>query len=302
MTIKVNGEEIPEAAIEFELSRLIQFYAQHMDEAQIRLQMESLKERALEQAIGAKLLILEASRMDISVSDDDVEKSYSQMVENVGGEAAFKGVMAQQGLDDKAVKENIREGRRVDHLVETLTSGLSDPTEDEMKAHFEAHTEEYMKPERAQGQHILIKPTSDTDDDKEVAWKKIEGIKKELGDGANFGEKAQEHSECPSGKSAGGSLGWFTRGMMVPEFDNAVFSMEVGELSDIVETQFGYHVILKTGHQEGEEASYDEVGDKIREFLRHVKRGEVLSTHMRELREKATIENDAEKPSETVEA
>jgi parvulin-like peptidyl-prolyl isomerase len=302
MTIRVNGEEIPEAAIEFELSRLIQFYAQHMDETQIRQQMDPLKERAVEQAIGAKLLIIEASRMNITVSEDDVEKSYAQMVENVGGEAAFKGVMAKQGLDDKSVKENIREGRRVDHLVETLTSGLSDPTEDEIKAHFEGHTEEYMKPERAQGQHILIKPTSDKDDDKEAAWKKIEVIKKELEDGANFAEKAQEHSECPSGKSGGGSLGWFTRGMMVPEFDSAVFSMEVGELSDVVETQFGYHVILKTGHEEGQEASFDDVADKIREFLRHVKRGEVLSAHVRDLREKATIENDAEKPSENVEA
>ena len=128
MTVKIDGEIMPEAAIEFELSRLVRFYAEHMNEAQIREQMDSLKKRAIEQAIGAKLLINEAARMDIVIPDEEIEVSFRQMVENVGGEAAIKGVMAQQGLDEKGVKENIREGRRVDQLVETLTAGISDPT------------------------------------------------------------------------------------------------------------------------------------------------------------------------------
>jgi peptidyl-prolyl cis-trans isomerase C len=295
MKVTVNGEVIQEAAIEFELSRLLRFYAEHMDESQVREQMDSLKARAIDQAIGAKLLILEAAKMDIPVSEDDVEASFKQMIESVGGDVAFKGVMAQQGLDEKGVKDNIKEGRRVDHLVASITAGISDPTEEEMKTHFEEHTDEYMKPERSQGQHILIKPEADDDDSKEAAWKKLEGLKKELDDGAEFADLAKEHSDCPSGKQGGGSLGWFTRGMMVPEFDNAVFSMEIGALSDIIETQFGYHLIVKTGHEKGEAAEYGDSTEKIREFLRHVKRGEVLSSYVRDLREKAEVEIEDDK-------
>jgi parvulin-like peptidyl-prolyl isomerase len=135
-----------------------------------------------------------------------------------------------------------------------------------------------------------VKPASDADADRVAAEKKIEDLRSRIDAGENFAELAEEHSECPSGKQAGGNLGWFGRGMMVPEFDSAVFSMAVGELSDIIETQFGYHIIYKTGADEGGEASYTEAEPKIREILRHSRRGELLTEHVNELREKAVIE------------
>ena len=101
---------------------------------------------------------------------------------------------------------------------------------------------------------------------------------------------AAAYSDCPSGKQAGGSLGWFGRGAMVPEFDHAVFSMKDGEVSDVVETQFGYHIIKKVAHLEAECPTFEEARDKIRDFLRHAARGEALNAYVEELREKATIE------------
>jgi peptidyl-prolyl cis-trans isomerase C len=94
---------------------------------------------------------------------------------------------------------------------------------------------------------------------------------------------------CPSGKE-GGSLGWFGRGMMVPEFDQAVFSMNVGDVSDIIETQFGYHIILKTDHEAPREADFDDVREQIRDFIRHARRGEAMTVYVDELKSKATIE------------
>ena len=106
--------------------------------------------------------------------------------------------------------------------------------------------------------------------------------------GANFGDEATAHSDCPSGKN-GGSLGWFSHGMMVPEFDEAAFGMKVGDVSDIVKTQFGYHLIYKTDHEVPQEASFEEAHDSVRDFLRHAKRGETLAAHVNELRAKADI-------------
>ena len=80
---------------------------------------------------------------------------------------------------------------------------------------------------------------------REDALEEIGGLKAKIDDGAEFSELAKEHSDCPS-SSEGGSLGDFGRGMMVPEFEQAAFGMDVGEVSDVVETAFGYHLIHRT--------------------------------------------------------
>ncbi len=290
MAITINGQELPTEAIEFEYRRLLQFYSQHMPAEALKAETKNLQKKALEQAIGAKLLIDEAEQLDIKVPADRVEKRISDMIDQIGGREVFEQRLAEQKMTEDALRDNMEQGCKVDILVEKVSEEASEPTEEELKAHFEANKEQFVQPERASAQHILIKPESETDEARVAAEAKMEDIRKQLDDGGNFGELAKEHSECPSGKQANGSLGWFGRGMMVPEFDNAVFSMEVGELSEIIETQFGYHVIYKTGADEGGEASYPESEKQIRDFMRHARRGELISAHVAELREKATVE------------
>lgn len=290
MTIKVNGEVIPEEAINFELNRLIQFYSGFMSEDQIRQQLPALKEKAKEQAVGAKLLIIEAMRLDMKVAGADIDKKFEEIAKQAGGKDALDKLLKSKNLSEKYVRDNIERGRKVDMLVEQVYHEVEDPTEEEMKEHFKEHAAEYSKPERAQAQHILIK--CDPKDDKEmaVARSRLMEIKSQIENGSKFAELAVIHSDCPSGKKAGGSLGWFSRGMMVPEFDQAVFSMQIGELSEIVQTQFGVHIIYKTGHEDAAKAEYKEAADKIKEFLRHAKRGAAISAFVDELKQKARIE------------
>jgi parvulin-like peptidyl-prolyl isomerase len=256
----------------------------------LKAEVDNLRKKAQEQAIGAKLLIDEATRLDIKVPAERVEKRISDMIEQIGGREVFEQRLAEQKMSEDALRDNIEQGAKVDVLVEQICSEATEPTTEELQAHFEANKEQYIQPERASAQHILIKPASESDDDRVAAEKKIEEIHTKIKGGANFSDLAAEHSECPSGKQAGGSLGWFGRGMMVPEFDNAVFSMEVGDLSEIIETQFGFHIIYKTGADEGGEASYAESEPKIREVMRHSRRGEIIAAHVAELREKADIQ------------
>jgi len=288
--IKVNGQEIPQSAIDHELGRLVRFYAQHMPEEQLRAQMDVLKERAKDQAIGAALLFAEASRQNIEVSDAELADRIDQIAAQAGGKEKFLAMLAKQGIPAKDFEEQVRRGRRVDKLVEKVTAGIPDPSEADICAHYDAHKDEYTKSEQAQAQHILVSPANDSADAKLEAIGKINQVKEKLKGGADFGEMAAAYSACPSGKQAGGSLGWFGRGAMVPEFDKAVFAMKDGEVSDIVETQFGFHLIKKTGHQKAETPSFEEAKESVRDFLRHSKRGEALSAHVKELRAAATIE------------
>lgn len=290
MNVRVNGEDIPQAAIDFELNRLVRFYLQHMSKQDVDAQMELLERQAIDQAIGAKLLIEEAERLDIEPTTEDVASRMRAMIKDAGGETAFEAALASQGLTMAGVREGVRRGRRVDLLVDRIAAGVSDPTDEEVRAHFAAHRDEYHADEKVEAQHILIKPATDRDDDREIAREKIEGIRLVIEQGQDFDEMAAMHSECPSGQRDGGNLGWFARGQMVSAFDHAVFSLSVDELSEIVETRFGFHIIRKTGHEPGGPADFDDVADRVRDFLRHAKRGEFISKHVRELREQAAVE------------
>jgi parvulin-like peptidyl-prolyl isomerase len=141
-------------------------------------------------------------------------------------------------------------------------------------------------------QHILVKPDGADEASRATARSRIEEIRQRLDEGADFAGEAAAHSDCPSGTSTGGSLGWVSRGMTVPDFETALFAMEAGELSDVVETPLGFHVIKKTAEDEGGEADLEDVHDQVRDFLRHARRGQAISDHVQELRQKALIEDD----------
>jgi len=292
MTIRVNGKVLPPQAIEYELNRLIRFYSSHLSETEIRNQMDVLKRRAKEQAIGGQLLMNRAREMEILVPAEQVEERFGKMVENCGGRDKFDAMIQKQRLAEKLVRNSIEEGCRVDLLVERTTAGLPEPAEAEMRAHYEAHMHEYVKPEQAQARHILLKPHSDSAADRDVARSRLQEIRRRIEAGAAFADMAAAHSDCPSGRRTGGSLGWISRGTMVPEFEGPLFAMHDGEISDVVETSLGLHLISRTAGAAAAPAEYEEVKDKVRDFLRHVRRGEAIAAYVKELRGKAVIEED----------
>lgn len=288
--IKVNGTRIPPEAIQYELERLVRFHAEHgMVEAQVRQQLPDLMDKAIEQAIGARLLLDEAAKYDFPVSDEEVDAELAGIERQIGGGEALAEALRQQKTTLEGLRKQIKVGRCVSKLIDKACEEVSDPTEIEIKRHFDDHKEEYAQGERVLAQHILITPDGDTQLAKDEALERIKLIRERVKGGAEFFDEAAAHSMCPSGKE-GGSLGWFGRGMMVAEFDQAVFDMKVGEISEVIETQFGFHIILKTDEEQGDEVELSQVHDKIRDFLRHERRGQATSALVEELKAKAKIE------------
>lgn len=293
--MKVNGTEITKAAVEFELQRLVKFYSAHMSMVQITEQMESLRKKAVDQAIGTQLLMEQARRQDIQVPITEVDEAVKKMIHNAGGDAQFLMLLKKQGLNMMQLRDSIENGRKLDRLVAQVLADSPEPTEDEIQAHYKAHADEYATSEQIEARHILIKPETTSEPDKQTAISRLEAIRGRLLDGAEFADEAAAHSDCPSGKKTGGSLGWFSKGMMTPVLDQAVFTMEDGDISDVLESPLGFHVVQRTAHKEPERANYSDVAERIRDFLRHVHRGERVAAYVAELRAKAVIEDDVKK-------
>ncbi|MBQ6137681.1 MAG: peptidylprolyl isomerase [Kiritimatiellae bacterium] len=284
-TAIVNGQEISGEAVQFELDRLVRFYMGHgMTMEEVKKNLPKLQEKALEQAIGAKLLLDRAAQLELPVTAKDIDAEVAKVVEQVGGEENYRKALAAQGITEDAFRRELEKGARVNMLVGQACAHVADPTEDEVAAFYEAHKGEYVSEPKVLCQHILVKGSDD------AALDKIKDIRERIVSGsADFADEAKKHSDCPSGVE-GGSLGWFGPGMMVPEFDKAAFGMKKGEVSGIVSTQFGYHIIYKADERPGGQQTLVDVHDQIKDLLRHEARGRAMDAFVAELREKATIE------------
>ena len=288
---KVNGFEVNKQAVGFELDRLVRFYMSHgMSMQEIKDNLAKLQEKALDQAIGARLLLERSQQLDVPVSAADIDAEVAKVVEQVGGEENFKKALAAQNISEDDFRKEIEKGARVNKLVEQACTGVEEPTEQDVTDFYEAHKSEYVTEPKVLCQHILVKvEENSTSDEKSAAFEKILAIKERIAAGGNFAEEAEKNSDCPSGRE-GGSLGWFGPGMMVPEFDKVAFEMKKGEVSGVVTTQFGYHIIYKADEQPGGQQTLVDVHDQIKDLLRHEARGKAVDAFVAELREKAEIE------------
>ena len=281
----VNGVEISGEAVQFELDRLVRFYMSHgmtMDE--VKQNLPKLEEKALDQAIGAKLLLDRAQELDIPLMAADIDAEVSKVVTQVGGPENYKKALDAQGITEVQFRKELEKGAKVNKLVEQACAGVADPTEDEVAKFYEAHKAEFVVPHQVLCQHILVKGSDD------AALDKIKAIRERIvSGGADFAEEAKKNSDCPSGQE-GGSLGWFGRGMMVPEFDKVAFEMKKGEVSGVVSTQFGYHIIYKADEKGGGQQTLVDVHDQVKDLLRHETRGRAMDAFVAELRANAKIE------------
>jgi len=161
--------------------------------------------------------------------------------------------------------------------VRNIMAGL-DITDEEIQKYYEANSQMFKSEETVSAKHILV---DDLDQMKE--------IEAEITNGMSFEEAAKKHSKCPSA-AEGGSLGSFTRGRMVPEFENAAFELEIGEISEPIKTQFGYHLIQLDEKNAGSLKSLEESKQMIVKNLLNQKQNEKYISSITELKNKYDAE------------
>jgi peptidyl-prolyl cis-trans isomerase C len=174
--------------------------------------------------------------------------------------------------------EQFKEGLIIEALTQKLCAGKDEVSEKEMEAYYREHKEQFFLGERVRVRHIMVKTLAEAEE-----------IKKRLNQGEDFITLVQQYSIWPS-KQNGGDLGYITRGMVDKAFEDAAFSLKRrGEVSGIVKTKMGFHIIRLEDGQGPHQLAFAEVQEEISKFLREEKRREILTTHLQRLREEAQI-------------
>jgi peptidyl-prolyl cis-trans isomerase D len=173
-----------------------------------------------------------------------------------------------ESYDKNKTKYTVNEKRKAKYIFASSLKLRSQVTvsDDELRQYYEQHKNEYILPERVKAQHILFKTTGKSPEEVEKIKDKARQVLERAKKGEDFGTLAKQFSE-DSSASTGGDLGEFGHGQMVPEFDKAAFSLGVGAISDLVQTQFGVHIIKVNGKQEARERPFEEVKEAIRPII-----------------------------------
>lgn len=189
---------------------------------------ELMRQNTLDNLVRFEIYKQDAESKGIKISDKDVDAEFDKMVKMYGGEEKLQEALKENNLTEEKMKEYTKTNLLMQQYQEKMMKEM-EPTEEELKKYYDDHKDEFKT---AEASHILVKT-------KEEA----EAIKKELDGGADFTKLAKEKSLDTGSAENGGSLGQFSPGQMVKEFDEKVFSMKPGEISDPVKTQFGFHII-----------------------------------------------------------
>jgi len=274
MPITVNGEAIADEAVRAEAERMRPefertFADEDQDEREQRLQAWA-RENAIE-----RLLLEQAARADEApVPADQLADALDRARRQVGEDA-----------DEAALREDVELNLKISRLLQRAAEAAPEPTDDQVRAYYEAHKDEFRAPERVHAAHIVMHAGAEAPP--EVAEAKCRQAQRRLEAGDDFAEVADEDSDC---EDPGGDLGWFGRGQMVEEFENTIWNMQPGETSDVFATRFGFHIVRMIEKKPAGLVPFEEAEDAARERARQTLRDEAIEAYLDSLREGTSIE------------
>ncbi len=273
----VNSEKI----LRKDLDKILDRFKNHVNPTALI----SMEQQITDQLVTQSILRQFVMEKNLTVSSEVVDKEIAKMRDNIKNNPATKDRTLEQFLEFQG--SNIDELKTAINMSAAIENYVSTGIDDKKMEEYFMKNIGNFNDETVTASHILV-DTKEKKEQKELdsARTKIESIKKELDEGADFAELAKKYSDCPTGKT-GGELGTFPRhGIMVEEFAKGAFATDVGKVSDAVKTEFGYHLIKVTAKTPPKDVSFSEVKDKVREELVAIE----MNNLVKELKEKAQIE------------
>ena len=244
---------------------------------------------ALDQLITYTVMKQEAAARGLKIEDADLDTRVKQMQGPMSKEQ-FDKALSDRNTTQAQLRDDARIDMMIDKMIDAELATTTAATEAEAKDFYDKNPDKFKQGESVRASHILIMANEKADEAaKKQAREKIEGILKRIRAGEDFAKLAKEFSEDGS-KDQGGDLGFFQRGAMVPTFEQAAFALKPGEVSDVVTTPFGYHVIKMVERKDASMVPYDQVQPRIVEYLSNQKKKERVDAFIEDAKKRAKIE------------
>ena len=284
---RVNGEAIAKADLEAQIQGLEARAGSPMPADR----RDEIVRRLLDDLIGYRLLVQESKARNIAVPDADIEERIGEIRKQFPTEAEFSQTLAERKMTVEQLRTDMREDLAINKLLETEVESKAAATAEQVDAFYKDNPDQFQEGERVKASHILIGVPEGADAAaKAEVRKKAEEILAEVKKGGDFAALAKEHSTDTGSAVNGGDLGSFAPGQMVGPFNDAAFSLPSGATSDLVETQFGFHIIRVIDKQARRTVPLAEVRPQVEQFLSNRNRQEQTLAFVNALRAKGTVE------------
>jgi peptidyl-prolyl cis-trans isomerase C len=283
---RVNGEDVTKV----EFDRLIKNMEVRANQPIPAERRDEIFRQALDQLVTYTVLTQETRARKVSVADEEVDNTIKQMRSQFPDEESFKKALDARGMTLDKLKSDTRIDIGINKMVETEVSTAAAPSDAECREFYDKNPDKFKQDVSVRASHILFR----VDENADAATKKkvmdqAQSVLKEARSGTDFAELAKKHSADGSAQQ-GGDLNFFARGQMVPAFDQAAFALKPGEISDIVTTQFGYHIIKVTDRKPASTVPFEQVSPRIKEFLTEQGKRKKADGFIQGLKQKAKIE------------
>ena len=284
---RVNGKDISAA----ELQRAKKILLANKPGLQIPpLLQKEFEIQALNQLISSELLFQASQKLDIKDLDKQAKAKLAQIKNGFPDVKDYVRELQNIGMDEKMLLDSTRRDLTIAYLVNTNIASKITVSEEEIQNFYVQNPGKFHQEEQVRARHLLIGIDSKAGiEEKKAARDKADKLHNELINGADFAKLAKDSSTCPSSKQ-GGDLGYFSKGKMVPQFEQAAFALEPGGVSNVVETQFGYHIIKLIDRKKAEEITLPAAKDKIENYLRTQKTNAAIEVFVGEARKNAKID------------
>jgi peptidyl-prolyl cis-trans isomerase C len=245
----------------------------------------------LDQLVGYKLLVQETKTRKVAVPDADLDARIGQIRQQFPNEDAFKQLLEQQHLTLDQLKDDAREDMAVAKMINDEIAGKVTVKPEDVQAFYTQNPQHFQQPEKVHASHILIQVPKDADAaTKAQARAKIDDLLKQARGGADFAELAKKNSQDPGSAPNGGDLGFFEQGQMVGPFNDAAFAQKPDTISDVIETQFGFHIIKVIEKQTAGLVPLEQAKGQIQEFLEDQGREKQTQNFVAALKAKGKVE------------
>lgn len=252
-------------------------------------QIFSVQKEVIESLIRREILHQESRKAGIKIDKKDITKEIDAIKKQFLSDAAYKNELSRRNLSEDTLRAQLERNLLIQKYVEQQFLKKVKVTDADVMAYYESHLAALKQPLQVRVSHILIQADSKSEASrKPEARRKAEQILKDLKDGRDFRTLAREQSDGPT-RTSGGDLGYVGRGQLEKQFESVIFNLKKDEVSDVIETDYGYHIFKVMDIKPESIVAYDNVKEQIKQLLLQDKAKKEADEYARKLREKSAV-------------